>query len=126
MTISPKKYDYPIGTSQFKGDIVALYLVTYALNRPGHFYPGLFKRIETCGAAWHVMDATWFVQSEFSAAQLADKIKDALDANDKLVVCKVTADTAGWALKYSESEWLKCGVAGERYEPAAEMEFAIL
>ena len=103
---------------------MALYLVTYELNRPGHFYPGLFKRIETSGSAWHVMETTWFVQTTLSSAQLADRIKDSLDAKDKLVVCKVTSDSAWWALKYSESEWLKNGVAETVHEPGFEMEFA--
>jgi len=104
---------------------MALYLVTYELNRPGSFYPALFKRIESAGAAWHLMETTWFVQTDLSSTQLADRIKDALDATDKLVVCKVTSDSAWWALKYSESEWLKHGVAAQSAEPVFEMELAL-
>lgn len=104
---------------------MALYLVTYELNRPGMFHPALFKRIETAGNAWHAMNATWFVQTALSASQLAGRIKEALDANDKLVVCKVTPDAAWAALKYGESEWLKSGMADEPRETEPELDVAL-
>lgn len=73
---------------------MALYLVTYDLNRPGQDYQELYDRIKQCGNAWHGMQNTWFVETTKSAAQIRDHVGPALDRGDKLFVSRV--QEAAW------------------------------
>ncbi len=76
---------------EVKGTMI--YLVTYNLDRPDQDYKSLFAAIESVGRAVHAMEHTWFVRTNYTAAQIRDAITVHIGASDKLFVC----EAAGWA-----------------------------
>lgn len=89
---------------------MALYLVTYDLNRPGQNYPELYDRIKQCGAAWHGMQNVWFVETDRSAAAIRDHVGPALDRGDKLFVSRV--QEAAWqGFQDDGTNWIKAKAA---------------
>lgn len=88
------------------GILVALYLVTYDLNRPGQDYPGLYDKISECGSAWHGMQNVWFVDTPWNAQRIRDHVIPTLDRGDKLFVSRV--QEAAWQGFTDEATaWIK-------------------
>ncbi len=79
------------------------YLITYDLNIPGQDYSKLFDAIIKLGSAYHGMQNTWFVKSNYSATEIRNFLKSFIDSNDKLFVCQISVwassnmnDVAKW------------------------------
>lgn len=76
---------------------MAVYVISYDLNRPGQNYNDLFEAIKNVGSDWwHCLTSTWLVVSNKSAYQIAQAIGAHMDANDKLLVNPVVNGSA-WA-----------------------------
>ena len=89
---------------------MALYLLTYDLNRPGQNYPSLFAHIEQCGNAWHGMQNVWFVESSMSAEKILDRVVAAADTGDKVWVSRITA-AAWFGFPADGSKWVQTKAA---------------
>ncbi len=65
------------------------YLITYDLNKPGQVYQQLYQEIKSLGVTIHGMQNVWFLESNYSAKQIRDSLKQVVDSNDKIFVCAV-------------------------------------
>ena len=73
---------------------MALYLVSYDLDKPGQDYPDLIKRLEEFGAK-RILYSEWFLSHTATAAQLRDDLLRFLDNNDRILVCELK-NSAAW------------------------------
>lgn len=71
-----------------------VYLITYDLNNPGQNYDSLYKTIKSLGSWAHALDSTWFVDTNYSAAQIREKLQTHMDSNDLVFVSLVTEYSA--------------------------------
>ena len=84
---------------------MAVYLVTYDLNKAGKDYKSLYDEIQALGSWSHYLDSTWFVDTSLTATQIRDKLISVMDSNDYLFVTKVTRNYSGW-LQTKAWDWL--------------------
>lgn len=83
---------------------MAVYLISYDLNKQGQNYSALYEAIKFCASSepWHGLDSTWIIKSSMSASSISNKIREATDTNDRHLVVKITNDKQGWLKK---DEW---------------------
>ncbi|WNN77568.1 hypothetical protein RKS58_06915 [Lysinibacillus capsici] len=74
---------------------MAVYSVTYDLNKAGQNYPNLIKKLETFPHCKYQQSA-WLVKSNLSAQGLYEQLKPYLDTNDFILVIPVTNQYYGW------------------------------
>ncbi|WP_026582141.1 hypothetical protein [Bacillus sp. J33] len=88
---------------------MAVYLITYDLNKSGQNYESLYKEIKALGDWYHFMDSGWFVDVNTftypNATSINDKLIKVIDKNDWLFVTMVTSDRNGWLPK-DAWDWL--------------------
>ncbi|MCF7519836.1 hypothetical protein [Pseudoalteromonas sp. L21] len=84
---------------------MAVYCVSYDLNRAGQNYNALYEEIKASSGWCHPLDSTWLISSSETADQLSDRLRKHLDNNDDLLVIKVTRGYAGWLPK-NIWEWI--------------------
>lgn len=89
-----------------KGEEMAL-LIGYDLNRPGQDYGSLHDAIKALGSWWHHLDSTWIVDTHKTCTQVRDELSKHIDANDELLVVKLTGEGAWRGFTPKGSEWLK-------------------
>lgn len=66
-----------------------VYCVSYDLRKAGQNYSGLYEQLKS--TKWlHPLESTWLVATTESAQQLSDRLWMQLDANDLLLVIRVT------------------------------------
>ena len=71
---------------------MAVYMITYDLNKPGQNYDKLYEAIQAASSynTWmHYLDSTWFIQSTLSTKQVFEKLEPHIDKNDNLLVMEV-------------------------------------
>jgi len=73
-----------------------VYIITYDLNKPGQNYNELYEAIKKIGDWIHPLDSNWLVETDITARQISNRLKEKIDKNDSLLVIKVTKDHAGW------------------------------
>ena len=44
-----------------------MYLVTYALKKPGQDYKDIHEAIKSCGTWWHYLESTWLLKTSLSS-----------------------------------------------------------
>ena len=81
---------------------MALYLVSYDLNKPEKDYPKLIDHLEAIGAH-RVLYSEWFVRSSSTRDEVYNNVKRYIDNNDSLLVC-VVESAIGCNLKYDISK----------------------
>lgn len=86
---------------------MATYLIGYDLNAPGQDYKELIEAIKTLGAWWHHLDSTWIVKHDGPATNIRDTLQPHIDANDELLVVKLTGEAAWVGFNTKGSTWLK-------------------
>ena len=86
--------------------------IVYDLRSAGQDYDGVKERIKEVmtGGGW-LMQSTYVITSEHTAAQIRDHIRKSLDTNDKLLVTKLVRNWASWGLSDKWNEWLKTNLA---------------
>jgi hypothetical protein len=85
---------------------MALYAIDYDLVKPGRNYESLFEAIKSFHDNVHVLESSWIVESSSTAAEVRDVLVRHIDANDKLIVKKLTGDMAWCRLPAGVAEWL--------------------
>ena len=85
---------------------MAIHAVNYDLKKPGRNYQSLYDAIgqyKNC----HHLESTWLIDTAETPAQVRDKLKQHIDQNDSLFVCRLQN---AWAtLNYDCASWLKDG-----------------
>lgn len=82
-------------------------LVSYDLTKPGREYERLYEAIKELGNWWHCVESVWIVVTPLSSAQVRDRLRQHIDANDKLAVFKLEADWATLGLDRNCNDWLR-------------------
>jgi len=73
---------------------MALYLVSYDLDKPGQDYADLIKRLEEFKAV-RILYSEWFLSHTATATQLRDDLLRFMDNNDRILVCELK-NSAAW------------------------------
>ncbi len=82
------------------------YLVGYDLNKPGQNYDNLFTAIKAIGAWWHHLDSTWVIKTDWTAEQIRNDLRRHIDANDELLVVRLSGEGAWAGFNNQGSQWL--------------------
>ena len=81
---------------------MALYLISYDLNKPEKDYPKLISYLESI-SAHRVLYSEWFLRSSSDRDAVYNAVKSRIDDNDGLLVCVVDS-AIGCNLKYDISK----------------------
>lgn len=73
---------------------MALYLVSYDLDKPGQDYPDLIARLEQLGAQ-RVLYSEWLLVNSATSAAIRDDLLRFMDANDRILVAELK-NNAAW------------------------------
>jgi len=73
---------------------MALYLVSYDLDKPGQEYPPLLSRLRELGAQ-RILFSEWFLVNNATPAAIRDDLSRFLDANDRILVVELK-NNAAW------------------------------
>jgi len=84
---------------------MAVYCVSYDLNKTGQNYKLLHEELQASEGYWHYLDSTWLVYTSESVEQLSERLRKAIDTNDRLLVIKVVQPSQGW-LPEDAWEWI--------------------
>ena len=87
-----------------------VYLVSYTLR--GYRPRADYIRVESVirgisGTYFHAGESRWFVESDLSSKQIADRLAPYTFVGDQILVFRVDRDWAGYSLTPSEIEWLQ-------------------
>lgn len=75
---------------------MAVYIISYDLNRPGQKYDELFKAIKSYGTWSHHLDSTWLIETSKSLNFISEHLLKHIDDNDNLLVIEVKNNYAGY------------------------------
>ena len=78
---------------------MAVYMITYDLNKPGQNYDKLYEAIKKCSSndTWmHYLDSTWFIKTNLSTKQVYEQLAPCLDKSDNILVMEVTNNYYGY------------------------------
>lgn len=89
---------------------MATLLIDYDLRTSGRDYTSLIAAIQLY--PWcHYLKSSWLVKALVTPTQLAQTLRQHIDANDGLIVIDVTSDAAAWyGLAPQVSEWIKANL----------------
>ncbi len=81
------------------------YSINYDLRQPGRDYKKLHAAIESYGTYYHYLDSAWMIRTSSSAAKVRDHLIQFIDANDKLVVMKLSGEAAWFGIPANGADW---------------------
>lgn len=81
------------------------YLISYDL-RKSRDYQSLYDAIKSYGTWAHILESTWAVVSQRTAAQVRDHLAQYIDGDDGLFVLKSGVEAA-WRNVDCKNQWLK-------------------
>ncbi len=84
---------------------MAVYSISYDLNKSGQNYDGLIKELRKFDGWCHPMKSYWLVCSNRTADQIYEQLKKYLDQNDFIVVMEASKNHSGW-LEKQVCEWI--------------------
>lgn len=74
---------------------MAIYLISYDLNQPGHKYEALYKEIkELADGWWHQLNSVWVINHPGPATAIHAALERYIDKNDELLIAKLSSDVA--------------------------------
>ena len=85
---------------------MALYLVSYDLDKPGQDYPDLISRLQQLGAR-RILYSEWFLISNASAVAVRDDLLRYMDANDRILICELKNHAAWQQMMISDADTLQ-------------------
>ena len=83
-----------------------VYQISYDLRKQRD-YDALYERIKSYGTWCHVLESSWAVATNQSAAQVRDHLSQVLDQDDGLLVARLQGEAAWVGLSNKLSSWLK-------------------
>lgn len=81
-------------------------LVTYDLKVPGRDYSKLYEILKSATYWWHYLESTWILSTSESVTTWREKIKTALDDNDRLFIVDITNQSRDGWLDKKAWDWL--------------------
>lgn len=81
---------------------MAVYMVSYDLNKSGQDYKGLYEELKNSPVWWHYLDSTWLIKTNETVVQLWERIEPHIDSNDRCLVIPVSKPYSGWM---TEEAW---------------------
>jgi hypothetical protein len=81
------------------------YIICYDLIKRKD-YPELFKAIKALGSWWHCLDSTWIVVNDGPSTTIRNTLQKHIDADDRLLVAKLSGEAAWIHLDKECSDWL--------------------
>ncbi|MEJ5035487.1 hypothetical protein WH285_00690 [Acinetobacter johnsonii] len=84
---------------------MAVYSVSYDLNKTGQNYDGLIKEIESFNGYAKVMKSHWMVCHNGTANDVYEKLKKHLDSNDHILIMEASKNFQCWLPK-NKISWL--------------------
>ena len=87
-----------------------LYIVSYDLMKSGQDYPRIIDRLKQWGGL-RVLYSVWLVRTDSTSVQLRNDLQSHLDANDRIVVAKLTGEAA-WRSLIPSNETVKSFIEG--------------
>jgi hypothetical protein len=90
---------------------MATYSISYDLRQPGRDYKKLLAAIESYGTYYHCLESTWLIRTSDSAIQVRDRLMQFMDANDALLVTKLSGEAAWYGLPNDGSTWIQQQIA---------------
>lgn len=84
-----------------------LYSIDYDLRQPGRDYSTLYAAIKSYGNWCRALESHWIVATTTSAAAIRDHLSRYMDANDRLLVTRLSGEAAWMGLSDEVSGWLK-------------------
>ncbi|WP_412475754.1 SinR family protein [Halobacteriovorax sp. YZS-1-2] len=81
-------------------------LITYDLKKPGQDYSELYEVIKKYDDWWHCMNNIWLVKTSESCGDIADKLLNCIDSNDKLLVTELSGKWACYIKSKECTDWL--------------------
>ena len=85
---------------------MAVQVVSYDLRKPGQKYSQLYNAL-TSYTHCHPLESTWLLDTSQSATDVRDNLKQHIDANDGLLVTKMSGEWAAFGLNNDCANWLK-------------------
>ncbi|NBI06690.1 hypothetical protein [Senegalia massiliensis] len=68
---------------------MAVYLISYDLNKPDNNYESLYETIKSYEAWWHHLDSTWIIETSSSCQSVSNNIKSHIHSDDNLLIIEV-------------------------------------
>jgi hypothetical protein len=101
-----------------------VYLVSYTLR--GYRPRADYIRVENVilgisGTYFHSGESRWFVETELSSKQIADRLAPYTLVGDQILVFRVHRDWAGYSLTAAEIEWLQARSYSSVWEMLANL-----
>lgn len=78
---------------------MAVYVVSYDLQKPGKDYKGLSEELQRSPSWWHYLESTWLISTREDANQLYNRLREHLDVNDSILVVQAGTGVQGWLPK---------------------------
>ena len=82
------------------------YMVGYDLNKPLQNYADLIEALKNYPNWWHHLDSTWIIKTNDSATMIRDHLRQFIDANDELLVARLSGESAWTGFNDKGSQWL--------------------
>jgi len=93
------------------------YMIGYDLvHKPIAEYKELFKAIESLAdkrGAWHCLDSTWLIKTDTGAAAIRDSLKIHLGKSDRLLVARLSGESAWAGFDEGCGNWLINNIASD-------------
>lgn len=83
--------------------------VSYDLRKPGKDYTDLIAEIKRSDGWAHPLESTWLISTSETADQLYVRLRQRMDANDYILVMRVTQPSNGW-LPQDQWNWISTHV----------------
>lgn len=87
--------------------------ISYDLYSPGQNYEKVIQAIKSLGNWAKVQKSFWYVNSNYTATNAVNIIRQSMDRNDSLIVVDATNNNASWynlndeIVKFIKDHWLK-------------------
>lgn len=85
---------------------MSVYQIDYDLRKQRN-YDALYDRIKSYGSWCRPLESTWVISTNQSAAQVRDYLKGAMDADDGIVVTRLSGEAAWSNVEPDVSQYLK-------------------
>lgn len=69
------------------------FIVSYDLHQPQRFYEPLWKRLGEWKAQ-RVLQSVWIIEWDSTAVAIRDDLKNYIDSDDALMVCRLNGESA--------------------------------
>jgi hypothetical protein len=85
---------------------MSVYQIDYDLRKQRN-YDALYDRIKSYGSWCRPLESTWVISTNRSAAQVRDYLKGAMDADDGILVTRLSGEAAWSNVEPDVSQYLK-------------------